>query len=144
MWAMTLIYIFFRPIVGATYAELFPTPLLYMGMFCLIFGNFYYIYINFIGAMQRKQYGLLKWMLLTPFYWAMMSVAATIALWQLGIKPSFWEKTQHGFHLAQQPRHVTTVPRLGELGAALGRITQTGIQQIVGADTISQAVPTVE
>jgi cellulose synthase/poly-beta-1,6-N-acetylglucosamine synthase-like glycosyltransferase len=144
MWAMTLIYIFFRPIVGPTYAQLFPAPLLYMGMFCLIFGNFYYVYINLIGCMQRKQYGLLKWMLLTPIYWCMMSVAATVALWQLIIKPSFWEKTQHGFHLAEQPRHVVTVPTLGEIGAVLGRITHTGIQQIVGQDTNTQTIATVE
>jgi cellulose synthase/poly-beta-1,6-N-acetylglucosamine synthase-like glycosyltransferase len=142
MWALTLIYIFMRPVVGPIYAQLFPAPLLYMGMFCLIFGNFYYIYVNFIGCIQRRQYGLLKWMLFTPFYWAMMSIAATIALWQLITKPSFWEKTQHGFHLVKQPRHVTTLPSLGELGTALNRITQTGIQQIAGPD--SSIVQTVE
>ncbi len=143
MWVMTLVYLFLRPIVGPTYDQLFPAPLLYMGMFCLIFGNFFYIYINLISCVQRQQFGLLKWMLCTPFYWAMMSGAATMALWQLILKPSFWEKTQHGFHLLEQSRFVTTLPRLGDLSAALNRITQTGIQQIVGPDAPSQTVTTV-
>ena len=34
---------------------------------------------------------------LTVFaYWALMSVAAYKALWQLVYKPFYWEKTQHG------------------------------------------------
>ncbi|MCL6564214.1 MAG: hypothetical protein K6U87_14530, partial [Firmicutes bacterium] len=39
---------------------------------------------------------LVKYSLLMPLYWGMMSVAAWKALLQLISRPSHWEKTQHG------------------------------------------------
>ena len=33
---------------------------------------------------------------LSPIYWAMMSIAAIRALVQLLVAPSFWEKSVHG------------------------------------------------
>ena len=35
-------------------------------------------------------------MLLYPLYWLLHSVAAARALWQLALRPHFWEKTRHG------------------------------------------------
>jgi cellulose synthase/poly-beta-1,6-N-acetylglucosamine synthase-like glycosyltransferase len=99
MWLMLLIYLLFSPIVINVYHMLFPAPILYMGALCLIFGNFFYVYSNIIGCLKRGQYGLIKWALFTPFYWIVISVAACIALLQLIIKPHYWAKTQHGFHL---------------------------------------------
>jgi cellulose synthase/poly-beta-1,6-N-acetylglucosamine synthase-like glycosyltransferase len=99
MWLMLLIYILFRPLVSDVYHMLFPTPILYMGVLCLIFGNFFYVYSNLIGCLKRGQYGLIRWALFTPFYWMIISMAACIALVQLIIKPHYWAKTQHGFHL---------------------------------------------
>ncbi len=40
MWALTLIYLLLRP--ETLYSVLFPGPVLYMGAFCLVFGNFLY------------------------------------------------------------------------------------------------------
>ncbi len=97
MWALTLLYILFRPV--QLYSILFPGPILYMGAFCLIFGNFFYIYIHVIGCLRRKEYALIKWVLLLPLYWGMMSISAYIAFYQLIMKPHYWEKTQHGTHL---------------------------------------------
>ncbi len=98
MWALTALYLVFRPV--QLYSILFPGPILYMGAFCLIFGNFFYVYIHLIGCLRRKEYALIKWVLLIPLYWVMMSMSAYIAFYQLIVKPHYWEKTQHGNHLA--------------------------------------------
>src|SRR6266568_5165333 len=99
MWALLAIYILFRPIVGDVYQALFPTPVFYMGTLCLIFGNFLYTYSYLVGCMKRRQYSLIKWALFIPIYWVMMSIAASLALFQLIFKPHYWEKTKHGLHL---------------------------------------------
>jgi cellulose synthase/poly-beta-1,6-N-acetylglucosamine synthase-like glycosyltransferase len=99
VWIMLFVYILFRSHVENVYHILFPAPILYAGMLCLLFGNFYYLYIAMLSCMQRKQYTLVKWCLLLPFYWLLMSVAAIKASWQLITKPHYWEKTQHGLHL---------------------------------------------
>jgi cellulose synthase/poly-beta-1,6-N-acetylglucosamine synthase-like glycosyltransferase len=97
MWMLLLIYLLLRPVT--LYHALFPAPILYMGVACLIFGNFFYTYSHIIGCMKRGQYALVKWTLLIFFYWAMASAAAFMALQQLILKPHYWEKTQHGLHL---------------------------------------------
>src|SRR6266496_1160674 len=102
MWALTLLYILFHPV--QLYSILFPGPVLYMGAFCLIFGNFFYVYVHIIGCLRRKEYALIKWVLLIPLYWVMMSASAYIAFYQLIVKPHYWEKTQHGTHLAISTR----------------------------------------
>ncbi len=99
MWLMLLIYILFRTLVVDVYHTFFPTPILYMGVLCLIFGNFFYAYSHLVGCLKRGQYGLIKWALFIPIYWGMMSIAASLALFQLIFKPHYWEKTKHGLHL---------------------------------------------
>src|SRR6266581_3402829 len=99
MWALLAIYILFRPIVGDVYQALFPTPVFYMGTLCLSFGNFLYTYSYLVGCMKRRQYSLIKWALFIPIYWVMMSIAASLALFQFIFKPHYWEKTKHGLHL---------------------------------------------
>ena len=39
----------------------------------------------------------MKYALWSPVYWVLMSVGAWKALIQLFTKPSYWEKTEHGF-----------------------------------------------
>jgi len=34
--------------------------------------------------------------LLSPLYWVLISLAAWKAVWQLIVKPHYWEKTVHG------------------------------------------------
>jgi cellulose synthase/poly-beta-1,6-N-acetylglucosamine synthase-like glycosyltransferase len=96
-WALLVIYILFRPV--AIYHALFPTPILYMGTLCLIFGNFFYAYTHLIACMKPRRYSLIRWALFIPIYWMMMSIAAALALFQLVFKPHYWEKTRHGLHL---------------------------------------------
>ncbi len=51
----------------------------------------------------------MKYALLTPVYWALMSIAAYKAAWQLVTKPFYWEKTRHGL--------TKTGPNLPDVGA---------------------------
>jgi cellulose synthase/poly-beta-1,6-N-acetylglucosamine synthase-like glycosyltransferase len=103
MWVLLALYFPLRPILADVYQEIFPKPVLYLGLTCLFVGNFFYLYTLLIGCMKREQYGLIKWALFAPIYWAMMSIAAYRALYQLFLKPHYWEKTKHGLHL--RPSH---------------------------------------
>lgn len=87
--------------------SLFPGLLYYIAVIQLVVGNFIFIYMNMIGtyyvirdcALKKRQpfsYSLIRYGLLTPIYWILMSVAAYKALFQLIAKPSYWEKTHHG------------------------------------------------
>ncbi|MCQ2009506.1 glycosyltransferase [Sporolactobacillus sp. STSJ-5] len=86
----------------------FPGVIYYLAAIQLILGNFLFIYTNIAGTywvvheLHRKKetwlsYSLVRYALLTPIYWAMMSIASIKALWQLIRKPFYWEKTEHGF-----------------------------------------------
>ena len=103
MWALLAIYFPLRSIVGDAYHTLFPSFILYMGALCFFAGNFFYLYTLLIGCLMRRQYRLMKWALFAPIYWAMMSMAAFLALFQLIFKPHYWEKTEHGLHLGAFP-----------------------------------------
>ena len=97
MWAMFAAYLIWRPV--DLYHHLFPWPVLYAGMLCFLVGNFLPIYVSMIACMKREQYALVKWCLLLPLYWALASVAAFLAGYELIVKPHHWHKTQHGLHL---------------------------------------------
>jgi len=89
---------------------LFPNYIYYIAAAELYLGNFFFIYANIAGVywvindMEKKKqtyisHRLVKYALLTPLYWMMMSMAAYKALWQLITKPFYWEKTVHGLNL---------------------------------------------
>ncbi len=92
---------------------LFPSAIYYMSLFLLVAGNFFFIYSNLVGVywvisdITRREgtsgqkslpfsYEILKYALLAPLYWTLMTFAAYKALWQLIFKPTHWEKTEHG------------------------------------------------
>ena len=75
---------------------LYPAPLLYLGKIALFAGNFAFVYIAMAGCLKHEYYGGVKYALLMPLYWALMTVAAFHALYQLITKPHYWEKTMHG------------------------------------------------
>ncbi len=79
--------------------QLFPFPLIYLGAISLLAGNMITIYISLTGSLLQRDFGGIKWMLLTPVYWVLMSIAAWKALQQLIFKPHYWEKTQHGLRV---------------------------------------------
>lgn len=99
MWIITVSYFVFRPIVGPTIESFYPTPVLYMGIFSLVIGNFLYMYYYMIGCAKREYDDIIKYVILVPFYWLMMSIAAFRAVWQVIFNPHYWFKTKHGLHL---------------------------------------------
>jgi len=106
MWGLLATYILYYAAVNDIYHKLFIAPIFYMGMTCLVFGNFLYGYAHLVGCMKRRHYELTKWIVLIPLYWGMTSIAAFIALFQLIFKPHYWEKTQHGLHLSAKASHI--------------------------------------
>jgi cellulose synthase/poly-beta-1,6-N-acetylglucosamine synthase-like glycosyltransferase len=89
-------------------AGLFWGPIYFMALALLVIGNFYFVYSNMLGmdwmieAVEKSKkrvpfsYNLIKYSLLSPIYWMLMSVAGYKALWQLFKDPFHWEKTKHG------------------------------------------------
>ncbi|MDP1688505.1 MAG: glycosyltransferase [bacterium] len=101
LWIATISYFAFRPIIGSAIEALYVGPIFYVAVFSLLFGNFMYLYNYMIGCAKREKWHLIKYVFFIPFYWLFMSVAAYLALWQLFVKPHFWEKTRHGLNLAE-------------------------------------------
>ncbi len=102
MWALTIIYFVFRPVVGTFIESFFPTPVLYMAVISLIIGNFLYMYYYMIGCAKREYDDIVKYALLTPFYWLAMSLAAYVAVYRMIRTPHYWSKTKHGLHFNQK------------------------------------------
>src|SRR5579883_1063933 len=128
MWVLLAMTLFFQSWVKATFASLFPTPIIYMSIFTLLLGNFFYGYIYLLGCMKREQYSLVKWMLLIPVYWFLASVAACMALYELFTRPHYWQKTINGLHL-QPDAQETAAPEweeIANLAEKLTPITPTG------------------
>ena len=99
MWILTISYFVFRASLGSIIESLFPTPVFYMAIFSLVFGNFLYLYYYMIGCAKREQYSLIKYVFLVPFYWLAMSAAAYVSWFKLLVDPHYWAKTKHGLHL---------------------------------------------
>lgn len=106
----------FWALVGVWYAThagvfhaLFPRPILYVSAIGLFAGNFAVVFANIGGCLQRRYFSGVKYALLSPLYFLLMSVAAWKALYQLVTKPYYWEKTRHG--LASTPAGSATRSR---------------------------------
>ena len=80
--------------------SIFPSVILYAGTACLLLGNIAFLLTAMSGCLVRRNYGDLKWVLLSPIYWLLMSLAAWKALGQLILRPHYWEKTTHGHYVA--------------------------------------------
>lgn len=104
LWTMIIIWYLTK---AHWIAVLFPSFIYYISTFLFVIGNFFFIYSNVVGMfwviedMEKKDkhvfsYGMLKYALITPIYWALMSIAGIKALWQLIVNPFHWEKTEHG------------------------------------------------
>jgi len=100
-WLMTALWIGFRW-DGVT--ALFPFPIILGGLVCLFVGNFVFVYAAMLAAYRREYYDLVKYALLVPGYWMLMSVGAWKGFFQLVTRPSYWEKTKHGLDLLATAR----------------------------------------
>ena len=87
--------------------QFFPGFVYYLAAFMFFVGNFVFVFSQAVGmhwVIQQSQekgdrtfsFRIVKFALLTPIYWILMSVAAMKACWQLITKPFYWEKTDHG------------------------------------------------
>jgi tRNA threonylcarbamoyl adenosine modification protein YjeE len=62
----------------------------------LFLGNLAFIGIAVVFGRRPGQRGLLLAALLSPLYWVLIAIASWKGLWQLIVKPHYWEKTVHG------------------------------------------------
>lgn len=124
LWATTFAYFAFYAYTSTFIESLYPTAVFYFAVFSLIAGNFLYLYNYMIGSAKRSHWGLMKYVYLVPIYWLMASVAAVIALYQLIVKPHYWEKTIHGLHLDK------TVARVDEVKEAVAAEIKEEIEEI--------------
>lgn len=102
MWFITVLYFVARSQLGTSIEQLFPSFIFYVAVVSLVFGNFLYVYYMILGLAKRSYWDLILLFPLIPFYWLMMSIAAWRALYQLVVKPHYWEKTTHGLHLGKK------------------------------------------
>ncbi len=141
MWLMLITYLLIGPSVIGVYHLLFPGPTLYMAEFCLIFGNFFYIYLYLFGCMKRKQFDLMPWAALIPFYWLLMTIAGMVAFWELLAKPHYWQKTVHGLHLKGTQLPQISVQQQVMKSLADEQTTRVAAIAVVGEHSF--AIPTV-
>ncbi len=93
-----LLFIFLAYVVFnlASIKTLFPDWVLFISIFNLMVGNILMIYVNMMAVFKRRFYELILFAIANPIYWLMHSAAAFMALYQLVVKPFYWEKTNHG------------------------------------------------
>ncbi len=141
LWLMTIAYFTLYAFVGPQIEALFPPTIFYIAVFSAVFGNFMYLYNYMIGAAKRGTWGVIKYVFFIPFYWFMTSFAAMIALYQLIVKPHYWEKTIHGLvkkNLDLNPQKLSyqfkfsNLPILSNL-KKLDLNTLTGAALLIGA-----------
>lgn len=128
MWILTLTYFGLYAWAGPTIESLYPSNVFYMAVTSLVFGNFMFLYYYMIGAAKREHWTIIKWTLLIPVYWVMVSWAAAIAFYQLIVKPHYWEKTVHGLHLKNEA--IKKEAKKGARFIMLGAITSSLLNRI--------------
>lgn len=89
--------------VGVTPDWFFTGPAAPLHVAAVAAGFLSTVLIGLMGLARRGRLGS-GWVLaLTPIYWALLSLAAWRALWQLWREPYRWEKTEHGLTQAERP-----------------------------------------
>lgn len=111
MWGLTITYFVTRsPLIESW----FPTPLFYTGIALTVVGNLLMFYQLVAACLHREGYGTVKYLLLTPIWWAFTSLSAYKVLWELA-RPSTrhtWNKTPHGHDNHKQAIQETEPARL--------------------------------
>ncbi|MBS7566981.1 glycosyltransferase [Mucilaginibacter sp. Bleaf8] len=103
-----LIFIFLAYVVFdlEVIRTLFPDWVLFISIFNLMVGNILMIYVNMMAVFKRRFYELILFAIANPIYWLMHSVAAYKGLYQLIVKPFYWEKTNHGLSKTHNQNNV--------------------------------------
>lgn len=104
-WAILLVFALLPEGYGS---DLLPPALAWVAIVNLVAGNGLFIWLTMLAPLRRRWLDLAPLGLTAIAYWALMSVAAWKALWQLIARPFYWEKTQHGLsrHVAAELARV--------------------------------------
>jgi cellulose synthase/poly-beta-1,6-N-acetylglucosamine synthase-like glycosyltransferase len=136
MWGLLVVYLLFPENFSDAYHRLFPTPIFYAGIVCLIFGNFLHIYTHVIGCIKQNRPDLIKYSVFIPVYWFMASIAAFLALVQLLLKPHYWEKTQHGLHLSSLSSYNTFHENETSNASKLSQSQASSPEHLIASSTV--------
>lgn len=92
-WAQTIVWFATK---WSLIHALYPQPIFYLALACMVPGTLSLTYYMLVGCLETRQYSLVKWALLSPFYWVfVLSLAAWKGILQFLTNPSYWEKTEH-------------------------------------------------
>ncbi len=95
VWQWRLVYFDLAPHGGYTLWS--KVSWVFFGLtLLLVAANLLFILINAAACIRRRWWFLLPYALLSPIYWAMISLAAWKGVLQLAWNPFYWEKTVHG------------------------------------------------
>ncbi len=72
-----------------------PPELQILNLTALLVGNFCFVLCAIVAPLKRGWRHLCLFGLTAPAYWLLTSIAAYKALWQIVIRPYYWEKTDH-------------------------------------------------
>ena len=92
-WSLALMWFLLRT---EALSLLFPGLVFIAGAGCLFLGNFAFTYACAAGCYRRGYFDLVKYALLTPLYWVLMSYSGWRAFVKFLADPFHWEKTRHG------------------------------------------------
>jgi cellulose synthase/poly-beta-1,6-N-acetylglucosamine synthase-like glycosyltransferase len=102
MWMLTITYTVTKGTTAGNFIQaLFPAPLYYLGLLCLVLWNFIFFYSSVYVCVRHDMMRLTRYALLTPLYWVLMSVGGWAGLASLVRHPSYWAKTEHGVSLPE-------------------------------------------
>jgi hypothetical protein len=73
----------------------------------LIFGYGAALAKGWVGLWRRPMPGISAWLIFTPFYWMLTTLALIAAVFDLMIRPHFWAKTEHGLSEVSVPARLT-------------------------------------
>src|SRR5438477_2612788 len=100
MWLLTAAYMAGKGTpFGAFIESLYPPAVYYPALLSLVAWNFIFFYSNAYICVRHGFLDLTRYALLTPVYWALMSVGAWMGLISLIHNPFYWAKTEHGVSL---------------------------------------------
>lgn len=99
-WGLTMVWFLIH---WNLIAELFPSPMYYIGAISLFAGNFIFTYLAMMGCLYRGYFSLVKYAVPSMLYWYLMSFASWKGFLQLFHNPFYWEKTEHGLYHGPVP-----------------------------------------
>lgn len=93
LWALFLLSVTVQP---AWLNSLFAGPWGVLAIVNLLVINAVVIWLNFLACTYEQRSKLVWWTFMNPLYWLLHSTASYMALYELIVKPHFWQKTNHG------------------------------------------------